>query len=177
MSENKKPRTSGKLINANHALPPVHVDCSDRPRSEGSRSSGMLVNPNHALPSVKVSTQVPEQVFLELRLTLAEDADVSLVFIRVACLIERLDTMEKSLGGAGIEWKKDFSDGQNGQLVLVLAAKDGLDARERFKRLADEINRSIGMYLGAAKAIVTVYSLKPNGQRECDYAIKYPGAV
>ncbi|MBI3822832.1 MAG: hypothetical protein HY289_09160 [Planctomycetes bacterium] len=176
MSEEKKPRQSGEFVIRNHALPPVKIDASGWPRSEGPRTSGDFVIKNHALPPVKVNMIVPEQVFLELHLMLAAQKQPESMASRIASFVDRLDALEQNLGGSGIVWLQERSSSKNGDLTIIVTANDASGAADRFKRLAKDIPGAIGPYLAASAVVAKVYRVTPGGERQDEFEIKQPGA-
>src|SRR5437868_2721945 len=108
-SEPFSPRSSGQAVRVCQTLPSVAMEGIQGDQVPGPRSSGQLVRRCQVVPPLETVAVGAEDFFLELTLTLTEEADANRVFGQVVQWVERLHAYERLLGGAGLQWDKDRS--------------------------------------------------------------------
>ncbi len=172
MSEEQQPRQSGEFVIRNHAMPPVKMDASDWPRSEGPRTAGDFVVKNHALPPMELSMPAAESVFLELSFEVTKNVPPETARKWLEFLIERLDCLEKALGGTGIACQKNGLESREKTTTIALRANESLGAKERFKQIIQNINKSMMQHIDSKCSLAKVYHITFGGQREDDFEVK-----
>jgi hypothetical protein len=166
MSQSNNKGQTDRLQSGSKVLPPFKVAASTWDSELGPCSTGRFIGVGNVLPPVKGEMDSAPEIFLELAIRLAADALDWKVFVSVGQMIDCLDAREKSLGGAGVAWEKDRSKVEPGCLTLVLSARTGFGAQERFVELVKHAADTVNTAVAVAEVHAKVYRAGRNGESE-----------
>jgi hypothetical protein len=151
MSERKEPAGPIQLKRKVH--PPIEVDCScwNKASDNDVCASGPLLLQRQAFPPLQIDcSHAPSLPISQLHVEFEPSGNPQEVAVAVLQLYQTISNFECGLGGEGLV---ESNSAENGNVQLVLSARNPAGAQERLARIADVLNQSTAPTIALPKEI------------------------